>query len=73
MPWLRHRPRLSFTVAQVLLLLPLQLWLPLLHHSLLLQLPHRQNALATTLVQPLVALVQADYYPRVVATAFTCY
>jgi hypothetical protein len=33
-------------------------------------LPYRQNALATTLVQPLVALVQADYYPRVVATAF---
>jgi hypothetical protein len=25
--------------------------------------PYRQNALATTLVQPLVALVQADYYP----------
>jgi hypothetical protein len=34
--------------------------------------PYRQNTLATTLVQPLVALVQADYYPRVVATAFHC-
>jgi hypothetical protein len=32
--------------------------------------PYRQNTLAITLVQPLVALVQADYYPRVVATAF---
>jgi hypothetical protein len=28
--------------------------------------PYRQNALATTLV----ALVHADYYPRIVTTAF---
>ena len=41
-----------------------------LSNAVLVDKPYRQNTLATTLVQPLVALVQAGYYPRVVATAF---